>query len=372
MEIHTLDDGSEAPGRTTLIPGRSHWLLPAVDAEPWFPPLLGPHGDVGTWARARRRIRARFLGQIGDGPGAVPPQVRWAEDEPVGGGVIRTRIEFSVADGDSVGAFVFRPESRRTRLPAILALHGTNAFGKDVTAGIRGKPDQAYGLELAQRGYVVLAPDEFCAAIRSDDDWDTSSFYRRYPAWSAIGKMLLEHRAAISILRSLPFVSPTRIGAIGHSLGGYNAYWLHGLDRRVRVAVVSCGFQSLSGDHEPTQWSRREWFVHLPRLRRDLERGTAPFEWHEILALGAPRPQFVWLTRGDEIFPHWEWSTAALARVEELYTALGVPDRFRLLVGEGGHAFQLTARLEAYAFLDRWLAGRPSRRQSTSTEADGY
>ena len=41
----------------------------------------------------------------------------------------------------------------------MLALHPTSELGKRVIAKEEPKPNRAYAVELAQRGYVVLAPD---------------------------------------------------------------------------------------------------------------------------------------------------------------------------------------------------------------------
>ncbi len=45
-----------------------------------------------------------------------------------------------------------------SKLAAIVALHPTGAAGKRIVAG-DGKAGRQYGVEMAQRGYVVIAPD---------------------------------------------------------------------------------------------------------------------------------------------------------------------------------------------------------------------
>src|SRR5205823_2314540 len=46
------------------------------------------------------------------------------------------------------------------KVPAVLCLHGTNnAVGHGIVVGLGGTPNRAYAIELAQRGYVTLAPN---------------------------------------------------------------------------------------------------------------------------------------------------------------------------------------------------------------------
>jgi len=293
----------------------------------------------------------------------VRPEVTWTDDE-TRDGLRHRRLTFTTGDGDAVPALLLEPVTgRQTRVPGILALHQTTPVGKLEPAGLAGSPDLAYGLELARRGYAVLMPDVFAAGERvpSPGEYDSSVFDAAHPEWSAVGKMLFDHRHAVTVLASLPSVDPARIGAIGHSLGGYNAWVLHGADARVKVAVCSCGYSCFAGDPRPDQWCRQP-FPYLPRLRPWLARDEVPYEANELVALGAPKPLFYWVTKQDvDDSPHWPEVLASLGRVQDLYERLS-GDRSRLVVevGEGGHAFPREARIAAYAFIDRWLWTTPT------------
>ena len=137
-----------------------------------------------------------------------------------------------------------------------------------------------------------------------------------------------------------------------HRIGGYSAVFLAGLDPRVTVTVSSCGSSMWAGDPTPGRWYRGQPFIHLPRLGADHDAGVAAFEWHEITALVAPRPLFVFATTNDHCFPHHEPIAAGLNEVGRLYTALGHQERFSFLLGNGPHAFPRHVREAAYAFLE--------------------
>ncbi|RKN64178.1 alpha/beta hydrolase family protein [Paenibacillus ginsengarvi] len=238
----------------------------------------------------------------------------------------RLHIRYGTANGDEVTAYLLHPSDLRAEpLPAVLALHPTVGNGKEDTATVQGRNNRRYGLELAQRGYVVLAPDTITAGERA------------------------------SSLCALPEVDPGRIGAIGHSLGGYNSFFLAGLDDRVRAFVSSCGFCTFAGDPTPNRWGHRDWFSHIPRLTEDLNRGEVPFEFHEIAALAAPIPAFYYSGQQDLIFPNWQSYSQGMERLFELYRLLDKADSFHYVMTNGGHDFPDAVRQMAYAFLDRHL-----------------
>lgn len=276
----------------------------------------------------------------------------------------RTRLAYSAFGEDRITAYLLEPLNVKTDkecnepLPAIIALHQTCIEGKDEVCGIRGDRELAYGLELVKRGYIVLAPDEFVAGERMPADspmYDTAFFYWRNPGWSAMGKMLHDHVQSVNLLVSLPQVDSRRLAVIGHSLGGHNAFFLAAFDERIRAAVSSCGLCSITGDPDVFRWSRKEWFVYFPELRPFFEEGLSPFEFHEVLALIAPRAYFNWSTQGDVIFPHWQGVNALYKGLEEVYGLLGAADRLEFLMGEGAHEFPVSVRNQAYRFLQKML-----------------
>ena len=185
----------------------------------------------------------------------------------------------------------------------------------------------------------------------------TAPFYAAGPAWSVVGRMLSDHMHGVDLLCSLPMVDPDRIGTIGHSLGGYNSFFLAGVDSRIRAVVSSCGLSPFAGDPDPRRWDKREWFSHLPRIGDALDRGEVPFELHEIAALAAPTPFFQWAGQLDHIFPHWRSVAEASLDLSRLYDWLGAGDRYVGLMGAGDHDFPPAVRAMAYDFLDSWLAG---------------
>lgn len=330
-------------------------------ARDGIPPLLQGIESAEQWRGKEREIAAIWLDYLGEMPERGAVHSRLVSETKLRTHT-RRHIRYTTADGDEVTAHLLLPAGYEERgggdprLPAIIALHPTNKHGKDDIATVEGRENRRYALELVERGYVVLAPDTITAGERIDTEpYHTATFYERHPTWTAAGKMLVDHMYGVDLLAGLDGVDPERIGAIGHSLGAYNAFFLAGVDKRIRAFVSSCGFSPFTGDHRPNRWGRRDWFTHIPRLTDDLEAGEVPFEFHEIAALAAPAAGFYWSGQADHIFPHWREISEGMAQVAELYKLLQAEERFCYVMGGCGHDFPEYARVAAYWFLDRWL-----------------
>ncbi|MEC0256731.1 alpha/beta hydrolase family protein [Paenibacillus lautus] len=334
-----------------------------------FVPLLEGIHTLEAWREKESRLRARWLQLLGEPPEPVDYRPRAVADS---GGFrvlsvheeedhIRQAIMYESPDGDSISAYLLLPSGKPAEggYPAVLALHPTTENGKDDVSLASGRANRRYGLELVQRGFAVLAPDSITFGARiypGEAPFQTAPFYQRHPAWTAVGKMLSDHMVGVDVLTSLPQVNPRRIGVIGHSLGGYNGWFLAGMDKRIKAVVSSCGFTMFRGDPEPNRWGLREWFSHIPSITDSLNNGSLPFEWHEIAALAAPVPMLMWCGTRDRIFPNWREIAAGLGELDGLYDFLGASSAFESWIGHEGHDFPPDIRQRAYAFLEKQLA----------------
>lgn len=334
--------------------------------EKGIPGLLEGIDSPSQWQEKRQNILRTWLDYIGYLPDRQ--KIAWELLSEVKlGDHYRQHIRYATAYGDHVTAYLLLPlrfkekpdgSSAANLFPGMLALHPTNIEGKVDSGTDEGsnKVNYRYGLELVRRDYVVLVPDAITYGERIfKEAKHTAPFYEKYPEWTAVGKMLIDHIYGVDLLCSLERVDSGRIGAIGHSLGGYNAFFLAGLDHRIGAFVSSCGFATFAGDPRPNRWGLRDWFSHIPRLTPDIEQGEVPFEFNEIAALTAPIPAFYWSGQQDKIFPHWKEISLAMEDVKKLYSFLGEAEKFTYLMGTEGHDLPDYIRIAAYDFFDRWL-----------------
>jgi dienelactone hydrolase len=276
-------------------------------------------------------------------------------------GYVRRKIEYSTLPGERVRAYLLVPDGVALPAPAVLALHQTTCCGKFEVVGLCGDRTLAYGLDLVRRGYVVLAPDGITFGERAVGApcGDTRAVYTKFPHWSALGIMTWEAIQAVNVLVSLPEVDAARVGCLGHSHGGYGTILLAAVDDRIRASISSCGFMGMCDDAEPIRWARTSWFVFMPELRPYINKKVFPFDFHELLALIAPRPFMNISGKNDLIFPgSVESSERAYAVVNEVYERIYGEDRFlKNLTHPFGHRFPTSVKVRAYKWLDSWLKG---------------
>ncbi len=164
-------------------------------------------------------------------------------------GYIRQRIEYD-SFGDKVSAFLLLPQKLDNN-PAILINHQHNRehhLGKSEVCGLAGNPLQAFGPELARRGFVVLAPDSICFEERRKDQgvegfdfWQhfNEMCYRILSGEYLMKRVLMDAMSGITLLSRLSYVDSKRIGALGHSYGGNTVLFLSALDERIAFSCAS-------------------------------------------------------------------------------------------------------------------------------------
>jgi dienelactone hydrolase len=325
-------------------------LMNYLDAQGVEHPVKTPE----DWAIRRKEILEGMQAAMGPLPDRshLPPLDMKVTAEVKGEGFKRLTISYVLGAGSReqrVPAYLFIPDAAAAgkRLPGIIALHPTSKIGKGEAAGL-GQPHGRYGIELAQRGYVVLCPDYPSFGDYACDFSD--------PAFAS-GTMLgiAGHMRGVDLLQSLPQVDPERIGAIGHSLGGHNAMFLAAFDPRVKVVVSSCGWTPFADYYggNLTGWTSNRY---MPRIKDvyHLDPKAVPFDFYEVAAALAPRPFFSNSPLRDANFDV-KGVRKAEPEVRKVYQLLGAPDAFKVVHPDCAHDFPLDVREEAYRFIDSAL-----------------
>ncbi len=301
----------------------------------------------------RQQILAQMEQVMGELPGAVhriplDPVVEQVEETD---GYYRLLIRYTVDVDDRVPAYLLIPKSRAGQssagLPAMLCLHPTHfELGKAQICGLGGQPSRFYAHELANRGFVCLAPDYPGFA---DYDYDFAKNKDLYP--SGTMKAIWNNLRAVDLLESLPCVQPDRIGAIGHSLGGHNALFTAAFDQRLRCVVTSCGFNAFEDYYGGNLkgWSSDRY---MPRIasRYDLSPARMPFDFPEVLAAIAPRPLYVNAPLHDANFAV-EGVRKCQQSVQPLYERVGAAAKLTFVYPDAEHDFPQEIREDVY----RWL-----------------
>ncbi|MBM3814970.1 MAG: alpha/beta fold hydrolase [Acidimicrobiia bacterium] len=308
---------------------------------------------LSAWGADRAELLAAMEKAMGPLPAGNREPVQMARHETVQSiNYSRSLITYTTVDNDSVPAYLFIPHSKPSPLPAIVCLHQTTKLGKGEPAGLGPKLNLHYAKELAQRGYITLAPDyPGCGDNRTDP------YALGYA--SATMKGIVNHKQAVDLLQSMPEVDPDRIGVIGHSLGGHNALFLTTFEQRIKAAVTSCGFTSFAKYYggRLDGWSHKGY---MPRIAELFHKSPLhlPFDFTDVFRAIAPRPVFINAPLHDSNFE----VSGVQDCVRAVMPAFG---EGRLIVEypDDGHDFPVAVRERAYEFLDKWLKAPPNPRR---------
>lgn len=331
----------------------------------WRPDELDSISTELEWEKRRTELKDNLKRYLGERPFDPPPlDVEFGAERDCHA-YIRQKITYTITPHERGSAFLLVPKQGVPPFPAVLTLHPKSIYAKKESVGLQGKNSLAFGLELVIRGFVVIAPDGLEAGDRStfpDQPYDTTAFYQRYPEWSAWGMAIWENQCALDLLGSMPhLVDASRIGAIGHSHGGYNTIVTTAFDRRIRAAVSSCGFTLLRDDPTPLRWAGTSGFCHLPKLRHELEQDIIPFDFDDLLALIAPTSFLHLAAINDEVFPLGEGTLKAINAARCVYDKIyNASDRIDMFLHDKGHNCLNPGRQRAFAWLVRWLQNAPS------------
>lgn len=316
-----------------------------------------PVRSIADWQHRRAEIVAGAEAVMGPLPGRdkrVPLDVR-VEEEADGGTYVRRLISYASEPGARTPAYLLVPkvvlDGTAARAGVLCLMPTNNTDGNKGVVGLGGpsaRPNRNYGQELAERGYVVIAPAYPWLAGYNPD-------LKKLGYASGTMKAIWDNVRALDVLAEMPGVKRAGFGAIGHSLGGHNAIYTALFDDRIKVIVSSCGFDSYL-DYLPKLWEPGKGWAqerYMPRII-DYPRAEIPFDFHEIIGALAPRPIFVNAPVKDTNFK-WQSVDRVTAAAAQIYRLYDVPALLRVEHPDCDHDFPNEMRQAAYAWIDRAL-----------------
>jgi putative membrane-bound dehydrogenase-like protein len=312
-----------------------------------------PVKTAADWKKRRDHILANMqlvMGPLPDESRKVALDVT-IEEEVALDKFTRKKITFAVEKGDRVSAYLLIPKGLKGKAPAMLCLHQTTKIGKGEPAGIEGSKNLNYARELAERGYVALAPD-----YPNFGDYQCDAYELGYQ--SATMKGIWNHMRAVDLLQSMDEVDGDRIGVIGHSLGGHNSLFVAVFDPRLKVVVTSCGFNAFPKYYKGdlTGWSHKGYMPRIASVYAKDPR-KMPFDFPEVLAALAPRAVYINAPLKDANFEVSGVKDCVEAALP-VFELLGAKEKLVASHPDCEHAFPPEVRKEAYSFVDKALRSK--------------
>jgi dienelactone hydrolase len=317
------------------------------------------HGSIrtvkkaGDWMKRRKEITAAMqevMGPLPTGEKRLPLEVR-IEEEVELESYVRRHITYAAEPGSRTPAYLLIPKAvlkGQSKARAVLCLHPTDhQNGVKVVVGLGGRANRQYAAELAERGYVALAPSYPLLADYQPD-------LKGLGYLSGTMKAVWDNIRGLDLLDSLPFVRHRAYGAIGHSLGGHNSVYTAVFDPRIRAVVSSCGLDSYIDykDGDIRGWTSDRY---MPRLLEYKDRlHDIPFDFPEMIAALAPRPCLISAPLKDDNFK-WASVDKIASAAREVYRLYGKENNLTVMHPDCGHDFPDEIRQSAYKLFDREL-----------------
>ena len=318
------------------------------------------------------RIRAAFLRQIERPRVPLSPGSR-ARIEP---GPYRAEdFSFASEAGERVPGIFITSARFTDRRPAVIILHGTGAKKEDQLALMR---------TMAVRGLATAAIDarHHGARIRPGAGEGNSQYYAAIAETYRTGKgrpylydTVWDVMRLVDYLGTRADIDPERIGIMGISKGGTEAYLAAAADDRIAAVVSVIGVQGYRWALDNDRWqprvstfappveeaARREGArpVDAAFVRRFYDR-VAPgiysdFDAPSVLPLIAPRP-FLAINGDTDPRTPLPGVELAMASARTAYAAMEAEEKLGLyLQPNAGHVFTPVAELVMADWFVKWL-----------------
>jgi dienelactone hydrolase len=320
---------------------------------------IEPVRTTADWLARRASIVTAMQQIMGPLPGAAKrcPLDMKIEENVDCGTYTRMLISYASEPGGRVPAYLLVPKDAlagKRQAKSILCLHPTEAkLGMKVVVGLGGKPHRDYARELAERGYITLAPSYPLLADYQPD-------LKALGYESGTMKAIWDNIRGIDLLASLPYVKADGFGVIGHSLGGHNSIFTAIFDERIKVIVSNSGLDSFSDyfGGDPKRWQAGQGWCqnrYMPNLAAYAGRlPELPFDFPEMVGALAPRVCFICAPLRDANFS-WQSVDRVAAAARQIYALYGAPDNLIVEHPDSEHDFTDAMREKAYKLFDERL-----------------
>lgn len=290
-------------------------------------------------------------------------------------GYVQELVSFASEPAERVPLLIVKKEHGPARLPVLIALHGTGGSKEGMRRTLE---------EYAGAGFLAVAMDarhhgERATPIPGLANAYQSAMLRAYRTGEGhpyLYDTVWDVTRLVDYLAARADVDTARIGLIGNSKGGTEAYLAAAADPRIAVVVPLIGVQSFGWSlRHPSGWEARVWTfrgaveaaaaesrepVNGAFVRKFYER-IAPglvdrFDGPAMLPLIAPRPLLVVNGDSDPRSP-LGGVKEAIASAERAYAAAGARDRLMfLLEQDAAHEVTPEASETVRKWFVRWLS----------------
>jgi dienelactone hydrolase len=319
---------------------------------------------------APARVRAAFLELLDRPRVALAAESR---PRPDSGSYTAENFTFASEAGERVPGIFLKSVGSKDRRPVVIFLHG---------AGTRKEGQLPLMRTLADRGFAAVSIDARHHGERIASGTDLDQYYDAMLRTYRTGKgrpylydTVWDVMRLIDYLEARPDVDSTRIGVMGISKGGTEAYLAAAADARISVVVPIIGVQSFRWALDNDRWQPRVGTFSRPVEAAARDEGIAridaafvrrfydrvvpgiygDLDAPSVLRLIAPRPMLVINGDSDPRTP-LAGVEASVAAARDVYRGMGADDKLGVyLQPNAGHVFTPVAELVMADWFAKWL-----------------
>lgn len=277
---------------------------------------------------------------------------------------------------ERVPVLILRPAGTKEKLPTVIVLHGT---GGSMHAMV------GYMEELCKRGIIGVAIDARYHGDRAGGAKGAAAYQKAIlAAWRAKDGTPREHPffydtvwdlwRLVDFLESRPEVDSRKLGMIGFSMGGIQAYLAAAVDERIQVTVPAIAAQSFRWSLENDLWQGRARTIAMVHEAAAKDLGEAKVNQHvcralwnkiipgilhefdcpSMLRLFAGRPLLLLSGTKDANCPYGG-AKIAIASAQRAFAEAGAKDKLQVIIEDVGHTVTPRQRTASLEWFERWL-----------------
>jgi hypothetical protein len=301
---------------------------PRAYASDWFaryqqvpPAVAGQTGSLKPLepAGVLREKWTRILGASSTAKPPVAARLAAKHDEPSYSGELR----YLKTEADSEEKiYIMIPRGASGRLPVVIVpFYDVDTSAAKPMGGRQWTPPgtRSFAYLAVQHGLAAVCIRWFGESYGEGYAEAVANLKQRHPNLTGLGKWVQDSQRLLDYMATRPEFDMSRIGMIGHSLGGKMTLYATAMDNRIRAAVSSEPGIGLSFSNYEDYWYLGE------------KRPTDGTDQHELLALIAPRPFL--LIGGDSADNDKSWHY--INAVKRLYPS---PERIGYFNHRTGHS----------------------------------
>jgi cephalosporin-C deacetylase-like acetyl esterase/SAM-dependent methyltransferase len=236
--------------------------------------------------------------------------------------------------------------------PVVVCQHGLEGRPQDiVNPKQKTKYYNSFGAQLADRGYIVFAPQNPYIGGNKFRQLQRKANPLKLSIYSFIVR---QHERILQWLGALPFADTLRIAYYGLSYGGKVAMRIPALLDGYCLSICSGDFNEWIWKNITLSWRGSYMFTGEYEMY-EFDLGNT-FNYAEMAALIAPRPFMVERGHDDGVGID-EQVAYEYAKVRYLYAKLKIPEKTSIEFFPGGHEIHGKGTFE---FLDRHLNWKPN------------